>query len=220
MKTPFTPEQFLKVFKNYNETVFPMQVILFMAGIAAIHLAIKPVYRSGKIISIILALLWLWMGVVYHIIFFSSINKAAYLFGAVFILQCILFLIHGVFICNFSFKFRSDMYGATGIMLILFALIVYPVLGYFIGHTYPSAPSFGLPCPTTIFTFGLLLLGDKKCPVSILIIPFIWSVIGFTAAIHFGFLEDTGLLVAGLLSVIVLIIRNRILTEKNSSKAH
>lgn len=220
MKTPFTLDQFLKVFKNYNETVFPMQVILLMAGIAAIYLAIKPAYKSDKVISIILALLWLWMGVVYHLIFFSSINKAACLFGAVFILQGILFLIHGVFISNLSFKFRPDMYGTTGILLILFALIVYPVLGYFIGHTYPFAPSFGLPCPTTIFTFGLLLLSDKNCPVSILVIPFIWSVIGFTAAIYFGFLEDTGLIVAGLFAVIVLLMRNRILTEKTSSKAH
>jgi hypothetical protein len=54
-----------------------------------------------------------------------------------------------------------------------------------------------------------LLLSDKKCPLAILIIPFIWSVIGFTAAFHFGILEDTGLLVSGLLVLTMFLIRNR-----------
>ena len=97
------------------------------------------------------------------------------------------------------------------LVLILFALIIYPVLGYFIGHVYPFSPTFGLPCPTTIFTFGLLLLNSKRCPVTILIIPLVWSIIGFMAAIQFGILEDTGLLVAGLITISLLLYRNRML---------
>jgi Family of unknown function (DUF6064) len=58
-----------------------------------------------------------------------------------------------------------------------------------------------LPCTTTIFTFGILLWFDKKIPVSILIIPFAWSTIGFLAALKLGVPEDTGLPVAGILMV-------------------
>ncbi len=209
MKTPFTVDQFLDVFKNYNESVWPMQVIFYLMGLVVIYLVFRPVPKSQKIISIVLAFLWLWMGIVYHLVFFTAINKAAYLFGSIFILQGVLFLFYGVFQNKLSFKFRSDLYGLTGIVLILFALIVYPVLGFFLGHIYPSSPTFGLPCPTTIFTLGMLLLSDKKCPVAILIIPFIWSVIGFMAAFNFGIEEDTGLLVAGLLTIPMLIMRNR-----------
>jgi len=209
MKTPFTVEQFLEVMRKYNETVFPMQIVFYLLSIILIYLAIKPSSKSDKIISGFLALFWLWMGIVYHLIFFTVINKAAYLFGAAFILQGILFLTFGVFQNKLSFRFHSDMFGTTGIILVLFALIVYPVLGYFFGHVYPDSLTFGLPCPTTIFSFGLLLLSDKKCPLAILIIPFIWSVIGFTAAFHFGILEDTGLLVSGLLVLTMFLIRNR-----------
>jgi hypothetical protein len=209
MKTPFTVEQFLEVFRNYNETVFPMQVILYLISTIAIFIVIKPTSISDRIISGVLSFLWLWMGIVYHLIFFTAINKAAYLFGAAFILQGILFIAFGVFQNKLSFKFHSDIYGVTGVILILFALIIYPVLGHVFGHSYPSSPSFGLPCPTTIFTFGLLLLSDKKCPVAILIIPFIWSVIGFTAAFNFGIVEDTGLFVSGVLALSMLLIRNR-----------
>ena len=209
MNPPFTLQQFLEVFKNYNLVVFPMQIILYLISAVAIYVVIKRNSKSDKIISIILSFLWLWMGIVYHIIFFTAINKAAYLFGGVFVIQGILFLIYGIFKNKFSFSFHQDKYGITGIALIIFALIIYPVLGYFFGHIYPSSPTFGLPCPTTIFTFGLLLLNAKKCPVAILIIPFVWSVVGFMAAFQFGILEDTGLIVASLLTVSLLIYRNR-----------
>jgi hypothetical protein len=209
MKTPFTTEQFLEIFRNYNQAVFPMQVILYLVSVIAIYFAFNPTSKSDKIISLILAFLWLWMGVVYHLIFFTAINKAAYLFGAIFILQGILFLSFGVFQNKFSFEFHSGIYGFTGVILILFALIVYPILGYALGHRYPASPTFGLPCPTTIFTFGLLLLTERKCPVSILIIPTIWSVFGFSAAFHFGIVEDIGLLVSGLLTFSILLVRNK-----------
>jgi hypothetical protein len=209
MKIPFTAEQFLEVFKNYNQAVFPMQIVFYLIGFAAMYLVIRPNAHSNKIISTALGFLWLWMGTVYHIIFFAEINKAAYLFGGVFIIQGILFLIFGVFQNKFSFSFQKDSYGIAGIILMGFALIIYPVLGYFFGHAYPSSPTFGLPCPTTIFTFGLLLMNLKKCPITILIIPFTWSVIGFMAVFQFGILEDTALIVTSLIAVFLLIYRNR-----------
>lgn len=167
-----------------------------------------------------LALLWLWMGSVYHLIFFSVINPAAYVFGVVFVLQGILFVWFGVFHHKLSFVFRSDLYGITGIILILFVLIVYPMLGYLLGHYYPASPTFGLPCPTTIFTFGLLLLSDKKLPVAILFIPLMWSIIGFTAAFQFGMVEDTGLLVSGLVTAFMIFIRNKKAKEVYQLHAH
>jgi len=209
MKTPFSAEQFIEVFRIYNESVFPAQIILFAISLVVIYLVFKPTSISNKIISSVLAFFWLWMGVVYHLVFFTTINKAAYLFGAIFTLQSILFLTYGVFQTKLSFKFSFDIVGTTGLILNFFALVVYPILGYVFGHSYPSSPTFGLPCPTTIFTLGLLLLMDKKCPVAILIIPFVWSVIGFTAAFNFGIYEDTGLLVSGLLAVPMILVRNK-----------
>ncbi len=214
MKTPFTIEQFLEVFKNYNQAVFPTQAIFYLISAIAIYLAIKPNISSDKIISIILAFFWLWMGIVYHIVFFAAINKAAYLFGGLFIIQGILFLIFGVFKSKLSFQFYPDKFGITGLILILFALVGYPLLGYFLGHVYPCSPTFGLPCPTTIFTFGLLLLSVKRCPVIILIVPFIWSIIGFLAAFQFGIVEDTGLLISGLITFSLLLFKSKSISKK------
>jgi len=209
MKMPFTTEQFMQVFKNYNTAVFPVQIILYAAGITAIYFAVKKHKWSDKFIAATLSLLWLWMGIVYHIIFFAAINKAAYLFGVLYILQGGLFIYFLFSKKHLSFKFHKNTCGVTGGILIVYAMIIYPVIGYFTGHVYPSSPTFGLPCPTTIYTFGLLLWMDNKCPLNILVIPFLWSILGFSAAVSLGVYEDIGLLVAGLLTISMILIRNR-----------
>lgn len=158
------------------------------------------------------------MGIIYHFTFFSAINKTAYIFGTFFIIQGILFIYYGIFQNKLSVQIHPDVYGILGGLLILFALIIYPVFGYFAGHVYPSSPTFGLPCPTTIFTFGLLLWTDKKCPVPILFVPFLWSLIGFTAAFSLAVYEDTGLLISGLSATIMILIRNKKLTDINGSQ--
>lgn len=209
MNIPFTIQDFLEVFKNYNQFVWPMQIILYLLAIIAVFFAIKKISFSGKIISIILTFFWLWMGIVYNFIFFTAINKAAYLFGVIFILQGILFLIGGIIQNKLSFDIRPGFYGFTGGILILFSMIIYPLLGYFLGHIYPSSPTFGLPCPITIFTFGFLLWSENRCPVFILIIPFFWSIIGFFAAFSLGIYEDLALLISGLSATIIILIRNK-----------
>ena len=209
MKTPFTVDQFLEVFKNYNESVFPVQVLFYLVAWFAIYLVTRQSTKSNRVISGVLSFYWLWMGVVYHLVFFATVNKAAYLFGSLFILQSALFLIFGAFSDRLSFRFNTDVYGITGLALTFFALFVYPLYGYFNGHVYPYSPTFGLPCPTTIFTFGILLMTDSKVPVVILIVPVIWSLIGFMAAINLGITEDIGLLVAGIVAASLLLYRNR-----------
>jgi hypothetical protein len=206
---PFSVDQFLEVFKNYNLSVDPLQVVFYFTGIIAFLLTFKKFTYSNKIIVSILSFLWLWMGIVYHIIFFSEINKAAYLFGVMFIAQGIIFAYIGIVREKLSFRFQPGIYGITGSMFIFFALVIYPVIGFLQGHIYPFSPTFGLPCPTTIFTFGILLLADKKMPAFILIIPFIWSIIGFTAAFFLGIYEDTGLLVTALISMFIILRRNK-----------
>lgn len=208
MALPFTIEQFLGTIQQYNLSVFPMQIVLLLLGIASIFLVLKQIKNSNKIVAGILAFFWLWIGIVYHLIYFTSINKAAYLFGALFIIQGLLFIFVGLK-DKLSFKFSKGHYGIIGSVFVLFAIFIYPILNYVLGHWWPSNPTFGLPCPTTIFTFGLLLWTNKKVPKYILIIPLLWALIGVSAAISLGIWEDIGLAIAGVLGVLLLWIRDR-----------
>ena len=213
---PFTQEQFLKVFSDYNLSVWPGQIFFNAFALLSLFLIIKKFSPGDRIINSVLAFLWLWMGIVYHIIFFSKINPAAFIFGGLFILQGLIFLYSGVIKKNLKYQVSNSLAGATGFILILFALFIYPFLGLLFNHTYPSNPTFGLPCPATIFTFGVLLFSSKKIPFYIIIIPFIWSLTGFTAAINLGIYEDTGLLISGLAGSygVIFLINRRMQEEK------
>jgi hypothetical protein len=204
MKIPFTLEQFVDVFRNYNEAVFPLQVFLYFLALVVIFHAIRKTKRSSIIVMVILSFFWFWMGIVYHITYFSVINKVATVFGVFFVFQGALF---AYFANKLQFKFPTDKYGIAGSLLIFFALVGYPLIGYLTGHVYPYAPTFGVPCPTTIFTFGILLLTDKKCPLVLLIIPGLWSIIGLSAALNLGFYEDLGLAISGAMSISMLTVR-------------
>lgn len=196
MQLPFTIEQFLGVFEKFNLAIWPLHLIVYLLAIISVALVFKPFQHSNRIITVILAFFWLFMGVGYHWMFFSVINKAAYIFGFLFILQGVLFLVFGP---KLRFEFQPNLSSVFGLVLIVYAMLGYSLLGYYLGHTYPHAPVFGVaPCPTTIFTFGLLLLTSGKMPEFLIAIPFIWSIIGFFAALNLGILEDIGLIIAGL----------------------
>lgn len=181
-----------------------MQFFLAAAALAAIFLTIKSGKNSSRAVSIIIAFFWLWMGAAYHLLFFSKINPAAIFFGAFFIVQSAIFLYAGALKNDLSFRFRLSAEGVIGISLIIYALIVYPLFGFIFGHYYPYSPTFGLPCPTTIYTFGLLLWTVKKVPWYVLPIPFLWSFIGFSAAFTLGIREDFGLPVAGIIGTAMI----------------
>src|SRR5690348_4071437 len=157
MHFPFTPEQFFDVFRQYNEAVWPAQWLLVALAVAALLLAVRGTARSGRIISAILALLWLWMGIVYHLVFFAPINPIARLFAAAFVVEAGLLLWMGAWRTTLVIRAPTGIRGVIGGLVITYALIVYPLLGAAQGHRYPAAPTFGLPCPTTLFTLGLLM---------------------------------------------------------------
>ena len=128
MKLPFTLEQFLDVFRQYNISVWPMQIIWVVLALIATYFSIFKKSYSDKIIVSVLAFLWLWMGIVYHLIYFSSINKAAIFFGSLFIIQALLLFYFGIIKDKLKFQFSLNRYGVTGLVLILYALIIYPLL--------------------------------------------------------------------------------------------
>jgi hypothetical protein len=205
MKIPFSIDEFLDVFECYNLSVWPVQIILNLFAIVACFAVLKNSKQVNRIVFSILSFLWLWMGLVYHIIFFSPINPAAKVFGALFIVQSLLFLYSGVIKSNLELKFNTSWVGVLGLILIGYSVIIYPILGYMWGHSYPNSPTFGVPCPTTIFTFGLLLYSVHRVPWYILIIPLLWSVVGFSAALNLHILEDFGLVLAGLLATTIIL---------------
>jgi len=205
MDIPFTTKQFFHVFAQYNNAVWPMQVVLTLLAVAAVLLLFSQFAAANRLISEVLALLWAWMAIAYHFVFFTAINPAAWFFGGLFLAAALLFVWIGVVREQLQFRARKDVWGWLGGLLIVYALILYPLLGWWLGHRYPALPTFGLPCPTTIFTLGILLFAQAPVPRSTFIVPLLWSAIGTLAAVRLNVPQDLGLLVAGLIAAKFLI---------------
>ena len=104
-----------------------------------------------------------------------------------------------------SFDATAGARAAVGVALIVFALIAYPAWSYMAGHRYPAMPTFGLPCPTTIFTIGVLAFLVKPYPRSALVVPVLWCLVGVQAAFLLGVPQDFGLGVAGVVGIALLV---------------
>lgn len=198
---PFTLHEFLQVFAEYNDAIWPIQNAWIALALAMIVAAFLPSRIRPAIIPFGLALLWTWMGAVYHLIFFRKINPAATAFGLVFLLEAVLLTTWALQTRGLSFRPRHTPRAWAGGGLLVFALVIYPKLAVAFGHFYPAQPTFGLPCPTTIATLGLLLWATPSPPWQVWTIPVLWAGIGSSAAIRLGMREDWGLLIAGLFAL-------------------
>ena len=201
MQLPFTVEQFFGVFRMYNSAVWPAQMLLLLlAALVVIFIALLRPW-SGVAVSAILAVLWIWLGAAYHLAFFARINPVAYGFGALSIVGGLMFAWHGVIRRRLVFGFAKSLRAGIGIALLSFALLAYPIWATLAGHGYPELPTFGLPCPTTIFTIGVLALASGTSLRAVFTVPILWSLVGSQAAFLLDVKPDLGLLVAGVAAV-------------------
>lgn len=195
MNLPFSREQFFDLFAAYNRAVWPAQLVLVAMAVAClVHVARRR--PSRRVVGYVLAAFWMWMGAAYHLTFFVDINPLAWVFGAAFLVQGALFA-HYSRQDRLVFSFHYSALRPFAFVLVAYSLVGYPALASLAGHTYPAMPTFGLPCPTTIFTLGLLLLARPPVPRVLFIVPLGWSLVGSVAAFKLGVYEDFGLTVSG-----------------------
>jgi hypothetical protein len=203
MDLPFSRSEFLQVFATYNAAIWPLQLVAAGLGVFAVVLLFWRPTWADRAIAAILCTLWSVMAVGYHWIHFSTINRAAYAFGALFMLAALVFLVDGFIRGRMNFAIVRGFRGGFAAMMLIYALAVYPLLGLLVTHPYPETPLFGVaPCPTTIFTLGLMLLARHPRPWIPAALPLLWSVIGGSAALLLHVPQDFGLLVAAVMWVV------------------
>jgi len=150
--------------------------------------------------------LWVRGKLGYHWLFFADINKAAWLFGALFVAQGLMLLVVTIVQARMRFAPSNRPSSWVGWGFIAYAAVFYPLLGIYTGSEYPGMPMFGItPCPVTICTFGLFLLVSPAVPWWLLVIPFIWSRIGGSAAVLLTVPQDWLLLFSGFVAVPIIL---------------
>ncbi len=198
LELPFTAAQFDAVFRSYNMAVWPAQWLLLALALAAWMTALRPRPWSSVAVSAVLAALWVWMALAYHLAFFASISPAAVGFAALSLAGAGVFIWQGMVRRRLVFGRVGGWRAVAGLALVVFALVMYPLWSANAGHPYPTMPTFGLPCPTTLFTVGLLCFAERPTPRSPLLMPLLWCVVGAQAAFLLQVKPDLGLIAAGM----------------------
>ena len=195
MQLPFTEMQFLEVFSGYNAMFWWVAILLWLA---TSFLLIQLIRHHGNslALTVLAAVHWLWSGIVYHAVFFTAINPAAWLFALLFVSEGLAFLWFGAVQRQLTFRFEMSLRAIVGLIFLIYSLS-YPALVLWAGFRFPLAPGFAVPCPTTIFTVGLLLTAVRPVPGWLIVMPVIWSVIGGSAALSLGMTPDLALFVGG-----------------------
>lgn len=204
MALPFTIQQFFDVFAAYNRAVWPMQWVLSIAAAGVVALGASAFRGKDRWIATLLALFWIWAALAYHVWHFARINPLAYAFAIAFMLEAGLLAWFGVAKGSVEFSFRLDRRGWIAASLVLYALIVYPAIGRAAGHQYPAAPTFGVPCPLTLFTIGVLFAARGNGARALLVIPVLWTLVGGSAAFLLDVHQDLALIPAGAAGLFVL----------------
>jgi len=143
---PFSLEMLMDYFAVYNERIWPMQLLGYAAGL----LTLVPLFRPGKawdrVVTAVLAFLWLWVGLVFWL---QAASEMAMLYApaALFAVQGALFL-HALIRNQITYEPVRRVDTAIGLVLIAYALAGYPLVGLLVGHVYPqTALSPLFPCP-------------------------------------------------------------------------
>jgi len=202
-------QQFFAMFAQANTAVWPMQLVWYAVALAAIGLAIGPVGKnSSRLIAAFLAAYYVWLGIVFFGIFYNTITPAL-VDGAMFVFGGVLFLIAGVVRQDLKFQARWDLLGVVGGAFMLYAL-AYPVIDALTGRYFPAAPVFGLaPCPSAIFTAGLLLWTRPRMPIYVLFVPLVWLLAQTPAeSLAMGVVADVARVPVGVLATALLIWRD------------
>ena len=187
MQLPFTREQFFDLFAAYNEVLWPAAVGLWTASAVMVVLRLSARHPHDRWISALLVGHWTWSALAYHVVFFTRINPAAWLFAALFLGQAFLLFRAGVVQRRLSFAPWGTAWAPLAWALIAYSL-AYPAI--------LRIPTFGVPCPTTIFTAGVLMLATPRS-WGLSTVPVIWCVIGGSATLLLGVHADFALPIAG-----------------------
>ena len=210
----FTVDQFLAMFHRYNEAIWPMQIVGYVLGLVIVVALVARVRGSrtalaahavaDRLVPALLAFYWAWIGVVFMWSYQADLSRSGRPFGALFLIGAAAFVVAALRGADLGLGRVPSWRLAVGGAMIAYGMVVYPLLGALAGHSYPSAPVFGVaPCPTTIFTFGVLVCCLRP-RWYLLVMPLVWAGIATTAALKLGMVEDFGLVASAVVAAVVV----------------
>jgi hypothetical protein len=206
---PFTAEVLFSLYGRYNTVIGVMPVVGYALCIMALLMVFRPFAGSDRVISATFAAMFIWVGAVFHFGHMAPLNWGAWVFGAFFIVEGVLFAWLGGVRERLIYRPRPGLAGAAGFALLVFAL-AYPVLDVLLGHRWPQLQLPGtLPAPTVLATMAFLLMAPSRTALGLSIIPLLWALIDGAAAAFLGIWQDVAMAIAVCAAILLLLFATR-----------
>lgn len=174
----FSAQTYYRLFELYNRDLWPLQILALVLGVIVLALWRRGGDRAGRAIAVILAACWLWVAWGFHWQRYASINLAAGYFALAFAVQALLLLWSGGLRGRLTPAPATRLQQRAGLVLLLFALLAFPLMGPMLGRSWTQAEVFGMaPDPTALATLGILLLAGARPAWGLFPIPVAWCVI-------------------------------------------
>jgi uncharacterized protein DUF6064 len=180
----FSPRTYYRLFELYNRAIWPAHLLALVLGIGIVLLLRRSSAMRSRLITAVLALCWLWVAWAFHFKRYATINWTAHYAAVAFAIEASALLWVGVIRGRLIYAPGRDLQSWAGLLLLLFALAVHPLVGILAGREWSQAEIFGLaPDPTVVGTLGLLLLSRDRSRFALMLIPFVWCAITW-ATLH------------------------------------
>lgn len=186
-------------------------ILTYVLAIIALFMTYRKNDYSNRFISLTLTFLWFWVGLVFGILVFGPVPTVMagieypgiwYLFGGIFAIHGIILLYFGVIKGTVSYTWKPDSRHYIGLLLILYGLVFYPLVGILTGRVFLEYPIFGIaPCPVSVFTLGLLLWSDARPSLPIMTIPLFWGFMGIVPLLFYEVYADIGTILAAIITL-------------------
>ena len=169
----FSPRVYWRMFELHNAALWPLPLAMLALGIAMLAVIILRPRQSGRLVAILLAVLWAWVGWSFVWERYATINWAAAYAAPLFAIEALLLLVGAGIAKRLSFDQRGAR-RAVGLLLIAIA-IAYPLLAPLFGRPLQAAEFFGVaPDPTAIGTLGFLVMARGKSVLPLYLVPVLW----------------------------------------------
>jgi hypothetical protein len=168
----FSSRTYSRVFELYNAEIWPLQIVMVAAGVAAVWLVWRGVY--GRVVAAVLAAAWIFVAWAYHWERYATINTAAPYYAAGFVVEAL--LLAWCCIRRDGLRFGPQPAPVTwiGSAILAAGVVLYPLLAPLLGRPWTQAEIFGIaPDPTAVATIGALLLAKGRI-ATLLALPLLW----------------------------------------------
>jgi len=172
----FSQSTYFRQFELYNQAIWPLHIVAILFALMILYALWKKSVWAGRLVTLLLAVSWLWVGVAFLYQRFYQIHVVAdwYAFG--FVGQAGLIIWYGVIRNRFTLFVRNKLRIKIGSGLIFIAILFYPFIAFITGRSWMQFEMFTLaPDPTVLATLGILLF--YKVPIVLYVIPILWLLI-------------------------------------------